>query len=568
MADPPPDLRGPLRFLLWSARCQRRRVLAGSVWSSLWMVSLALPTYLLSRAIDAFVAGQSTERLGLWAVAVFGAGVLSAVLAIVRHRTMSLVRISGSYRLNRLLVEHATRLGSTLARRVDSGHLATLGLSDVGAASTSLTVTGPGLGAVVAVAVIGVLLLQVSGVLALVVLLVVPVLAVVAGPGMGILIASQDSYRTAQGTLSAELVDAVAGLRVLHAFGGTDRYRRRFEATSHRLLERGYGVATVTSWVSAVAVGLPALFLAVVTWLAARMVADGQISAGELVAVYGYAAALVAPVSALLECGDMVGRGVVAARRMIAFLTMRPDCSSGLPAQGAPRPDSVLHDATTGLSVEPGTFVALACDSTRAAEEVVHRLGGLGPDEVRWGEHDLRACEPRELRRRLLVAEDDATIFAGTIRELVRGSQVAASDEEVRSAITVAGAEDVLVAVDGDLDGWVASAGSNLSGGQRQRLRLARAVLARPEVLLAIEPTSSLDAHTETVVVARLRAERRGLQTLVASTSPLLLSQADTVFLMLEGRLVASGSHAELLAVPRYQRLVSRGDDTDPAVVS
>ena len=348
--------------------------------------------------------------MALWALAVFAAGVLSAVLAILRHRTMSLIRIGGSYRLNRLLVRHATDLGATLTRRVGAGQLATLGLSDVGAASTSLTVTGPGVGAVVAGVVIAVLLLQVSGVLALVVLVGVPVLVLVVGPVMSRLIASQDAYRTEQGRLTADLVDATAGVRVLNAFGGKAPYQRRFTTTSQSMLGQGYRVAAVTSWVDAVAVGLPALFLAVVTWLAARLVAEEAISPGQLVAVYGYAAALVQPVSALIEGGGMLGRGVVAARRMIAFLSLRPADDAG-DAGGAPQqpgfdpgldpgldPDpgpalgpTVLRDPVTGLSVAPGAFVGLVCDSTEAAELVLRRLGGLEPADVAPGDRDPRA---------------------------------------------------------------------------------------------------------------------------------------------------------------------------------
>jgi len=558
---PHPDLRGPVRFLLWLARCQPWRVLAGAVFASLWMVALTLPPYLLSRSIDAYLAGESAGRLTAWAAAVFGAGVLGAWLAISRHRTMARLRIEGNFRLSGMLVRHATSLGAKLAQQVNSGELASLGISDVMGASTSLTVTGPGVGAVVAYLVVGILLLQVSGLLALVALLGVPVLVVVIGPLMSRVIASQGSYRNEQGTLSAQLVDAVAGLRVLNAFGGKARYQQRFDDTSGRLLEQGYGVASVTSWVNAVGVGLPAVFLACVTWLAARMVAAGDISPGELVAVYGYTAALVVPVSSFIEGAGMIGSGVVAARRIIAFLSIEPDDVPSGPPHTRPTATALLSDAETGVSVAPEAFVALVCDSTATATRLVNRLGGLEPSEATWGERALQDCPSAELHRRILVAEPDSEIFAGTIGELVRGHRVDATQDEVRAALQVAGAEDMLAAVGNDLDGWVEDGGMNLSGGQRQRLRLARVVMQRPEVLLANEPTSALDAHTETVVAQRLREERHGLRTLIASTSPVVLAHADVVFFVEANRLVATGTHAELLGQPEYRRLVTRGND-------
>lgn len=102
--------------------------------------------------------------------------------------------------------------------------------------------------------------------------------------------------------------------------------------------------------------------------------------------------------------------------------------------------------------------------------------------------------------------------------------------------------------------------GRNLSGGQRQRLRPARALLADPEVLLAVEPTSAVDAHTEAAVAARLRAARTGRTTVVTSTSPLLPGQADTVYYLVDGSVAAVGSHRELPdRQPGYRLLVSRG---------
>jgi ABC-type multidrug transport system fused ATPase/permease subunit len=106
--------------------------------------------------------------------------------------------------------------------------------------------------------------------------------------------------------------------------------------------------------------------------------------------------------------------------------------------------------------------------------------------------------------------------------------------------------------------------GRNLSGGQRQRVRLARALHANPEMLLAAEPTSAVDAHTEAAIAERLAAVRAGRGTVVATTSPVLLDRADIVHYLVDGRVAATGTHRELLAtVPGYRTLVTRvfGED-------
>ena len=126
-------------------------------------------------------------------------------------------------------------------------------------------------------------------------------------------------------------------------------------------------------------------------------------------------------------------------------------------------------------------------------------------------------------------------------------------------------ADDIVLGLPDGLDSAVDAQGRSLSGGQRQRVRLVRALLADPEVLLAVEPTSALDAHTEAAVAARLRAARSGRTTVVTSTSPLVLDQVDTVYYLVDGKVAAVGGHRELLdGEPGYRALVARdADETD-----
>lgn len=125
-------------------------------------------------------------------------------------------------------------------------------------------------------------------------------------------------------------------------------------------------------------------------------------------------------------------------------------------------------------------------------------------------------------------------------------------------------ADDIVQGLPDGLDSAIDAQGRNLSGGQRQRVRLVRALVADPEVLLAVEPTSALDAHTEARVAERLGAARRGRTTVVTTTSPLVLDRADTVLHLVEGKVSATGSHRDLLErEPGYRALVAR--DTELA---
>ncbi|NEB79199.1 ABC transporter ATP-binding protein, partial [Streptomyces sp. SID14478] len=319
-----PDERGPVRYLWWLVTRQRGRVTAGALLGSLWMVGLTLPPYVLSRAIDDGLLGADSRALYGWCGVLLALGAVNAWLAIMRHRTMTRVRMDATFRTTRLVTRHATRLGAVLPGRVAAGEVVTVGVGDVARISQTLTLTGPGVGAVVAYAVVAGLLLSISALLAVVILLGVPLLAGCLGPLLGRLQGVESGYRDRQGVLASRLTDLVGGLGVLAGLGGKDVYARRLRRDTRRLRDEGYRVARVMSWVQALAVGLPALFLACVTWLGARMAAQGQLSVGELVAAYGYVAMLVVPVQFFIEGGYDLGRGLVSARRVLRFLALAP----------------------------------------------------------------------------------------------------------------------------------------------------------------------------------------------------------------------------------------------------
>ncbi|WP_411086277.1 ABC transporter ATP-binding protein [Streptomyces sp. 061-3] len=564
-----PDLRSPGRYLWWLVTRQRRRVAAGALLGSSWMIFLTLPPYLLSRAIDDGLRPGGRSALAGWVAALVGVGVLNTWLAIMRHRTMTRVRLDGAFRTVRVVVAQATRLGAALPRRATAGEIVTIGFGDVARIADTLTATGPGVGAVLAYVVVAALLLTVSPLLAAVVLLGVPLLAVLVGPLLGRLQGAESAYRDRQGSLAARFADIAGGLRVLNGIGGKDVYAERYRRGSQELQAEGYRVGAVTSWIQALGVGLPTLFLGAVTWLAARMAAQGELTVGELVAVYGYTAVLVVPVSFFIEGGYDISRGLVAARRVTRFLSLEPESTvreASSPPLNGPESPSVLHDPESGVEVVPGTLTALVGARPSDSATVIDRLGGFAASAATWGTARLDEIEPAQVRARILVADNEADLFAGTLRDVVSGSRDR-DDEALRRAVHAAAAQDIVRGLPDGLGSTVDAQGRNLSGGQRQRVRLVRALLADPEILLAVEPTSAVDAHTEAAMASRLRTARSGRTTVVTSTSPLVLDRADTVYYLVDGSVAAVGTHRDLLdEQPGYRLLVSRGADDDEAV--
>jgi ABC-type multidrug transport system fused ATPase/permease subunit len=203
-------------------------------------------------------------------------------------------------------------------------------------------------------------------------------------------------------------------------------------------------------------------------------------------------------------------------------------------------------------------LVSASPDETSALAD---RLGRLIEDSgVLLGDVELDRLPLEVVRRRILVSEPDPLIFSGTLRSEL-DPWARASDDDISAAIECAAAEDVLIALPKGLDETVDERGRSFSGGQRQRLVLARALLANAEILVLVEPTSAVDAHTEARIARQLHHFRAGATTVVVSTSPLVLDQADTVVLIGDGVVQAAGKHRELLRThPAYKDVVTRGE--------
>src|SRR4051812_40630399 len=234
--------RGPARFLWWLATEYKGRVGLGAMFGSLWFLSLAFTPWLISQAIDRGLHPHKVEALVFWCAAVLVTGVASAGLGIMRHRSMTKLRLAAALRTADLVMTHATRLGAALPRRVTAGEVVTIGISDVWTIGRAMNVGGVGVAGFLACIVIAVLLFHTSPMLAVVVLAGVPALALAVGPLLTRTQRAGSRYRHRQGELNARLVDVLGGLRILNGLGGKDTHLARYERQSARLRAQGYRV--------------------------------------------------------------------------------------------------------------------------------------------------------------------------------------------------------------------------------------------------------------------------------------------------------------------------------------
>ncbi|WP_405180718.1 ABC transporter ATP-binding protein/permease [Nocardia sp. NBC_01377] len=551
-----PDTGGHWRYLWWLVTCQWRRVLVGAVLACAYMVLLTVPPQLLARAIDGVRDRDSAAVIG-FAGALLGTGALLAVVSVLQYRAMTLACADAYRRTVRVLTRAVTRLGPTLHRRIGAGEIVVIGSTDVEQITRTIMIVGPGAAGILGYCAVAVALLCISPALAAVVLLGVPVLMVVMKPLLGRLRRTEDSYRAQQGELTAMVGDIVTGLRVLCGIGGKEVFADRYRTRSATLREEGYRVAAVTSWIGAVALALPTVFVAVVIWSAARMAASGQIGLGEMVAVYGYVATLSVPVSAILHGIDDIGRYPVSARRLLAVLTLRDDIAD-TGTRHWPEESWELYDPVADLRLPASGMVAVVTANRADVIAVFERFARFTDSAARYGPNPLREIRLEEVRRHIVLVDNDAYLFVGPLREIIAGA-TEPDDARVLGALRVAAAEDVAAGLPDGLSTVLPDRATTLSGGQRQRLRLARAICAEPDVLLLVDPTSAVDAHTEALVAARIHAARSRRTTVIATTSPTVLERCDMVVHLRDDAPAVVGTHRELIRDrPDYRALVLR----------
>jgi ABC-type multidrug transport system fused ATPase/permease subunit len=571
-ADPglPAD-RSAARYLGWLARQTWTSVGGAVAFAVVWMMCQAAAPAVVGRAIDAGLTGHDGGALLTWGLVLLGIGLLQAAVGVSRHRLAVFNWLAAAFRTVQVAVRQANRLGSALPRRLVAGEVVAIGTADITHIGAALEIVARGTGSVVAVCVVTVILLRTSVPLGLVVLLGVPVLMGVVALLIRPLHHRQQAYREQQGRLTGRAADLVGGLRVLRGVGGEPVMSTGYRTESQVLRAAGVRVARVEALLDAAQVLLPGMFLVLVTWLGARFALSGRITIGQLVSFYGYAAFLVAPLRQVTEAVDKLARGHVSGRRVVAMLRVRTDLRD--PVRAVPPPGrGDLVDPISGVVVRPGLLTAIAAALPADAVEITDRLGRYtDPDPrglMRMGKQSssaypyatlagvrLKDLDLATVRERILVADNDARLFSGPLRADLDPTGRAA----VAAALAAAKADEIVEALPDGLDTEVAERGRGFSGGQQQRLRLARALVADPDILVLVEPTSAVDAHTEARIAERLGAHRRGRTTLVCSTSPLVLDRADVVLYVEDGEVVAEGTHRELMAqVAAYARAVLR----------
>ena len=554
-------------------------------------LALAVPQ-VLRAVIDELVA-SGTQPSAVWAAAgvVLLLGVLEAGMMVLRRIFViePSVRVERQMRMS--LYDHLQDLPVSFHDRWGSGQLLSRSVADLGLLRRWLAFGAIFLVVSVSTVVIGaVLLFTLSWQLALVFLAAaVPIMVYGAVFRRNFSLATRRSQDLA-GDLATTVEESVHGIRVLKAFGRGREALESFAEQAGRLRETEVAKARHQAVFSLIVTLLPELALGAGLVTGIWLAATGQLSLGSLAAFFATAAAVAQPVemsgmlvgmaltaksavdrhvevmdaaSTIRDPEDPVRpavapRGALAFRDVVFGYSGRSDDGGARP--GGDTPSSAVLAGVT-LEVRPGETMALvgATGSGKSTLlQLVPRLYDVEAGSVEIDGVDVRRLRLADLRRLVAVAFEDTTLFSSSVRDnVLLGAPVEGAEAEslLAEALDVAQAQFAYSLPDG-LDTRIGEEGLSLSGGQRQRIALARAIAARPAVLVLDDPLSALDVATEERVTARLREALAGTTALVVAHRPSTVALADRVALLADGVIEDVGTHAELLARSAHYRWV------------
>ena len=533
------------------------------------MLAQALVPWALGNGINEIIEGDTTSAWQ-WAAVVAALGLTQAVAGVARHRVAVANWLYAAFRTIQVVARHTARTGPAVPKAMPTGEVVATVSSDAMHIGHVFDTSARFAGAIASYVVVSVIVLNTSMTLGLIVLIGVPVLVLALMPIVRPLQRRQRAQREALGKLTSLGADTVVGLRVLRGIGGEQVFSQRYGQRSETVRTAGVRLATTFSYLDAALVLLPGVFLVALTWVGSRLVIDGTVAPGDLVALYGFAFFLLIPVRTAGEMTFIVTRAIIAARRVLKVLTVERDVVDFATTPAPPllsgdpsaQDGVVLTDATSGLAINSAELTMLVSDRPSETAAIADRLGRLVPGNgVALHGVPLHDIPVAEVRRRVVVSDPEPMLFTGTLRGAL-DPPGRHSDAELLTALRTVAAGDVQESLREGLDGVIDERARSLSGGQRQRVALARVLLRQPEILVLVEPTSAVDAHTEAAIAANLREVRAGRTTVVVTASPLMLGQADTVAWVVDGTVAAVGRHDELMsAVPEYRRTVTREEE-------
>ena len=582
-----PEVRDGLTLLVKTVLNYTRDSAFSIVGALVWMATVVAIPAIISTIIDDALGTGRTDLL----MPLVGLLVLLGFLQALGIGARRYYGFRMSYRaeadLRNRMFEHIQRLAFSFHDQTSTGQLMSRASSDLSQVRLILAMLPITTANVAMFVVVVAVMISIDPVLGFVTALTMPLLFLTANRYSRRVIRLSFEVQESLADLSEVVEEAVGGIQVVKAYGQEQQEQERLDSTATTIYEKSYGIAKQASIFSPLFETIPSAGTAAVLWLGGLRVIDGVLSPGDFVAFMLYLAVLVMPIRITGWFFANLPRAAAASTRVAKLLATAPEIEDPPhPVTIPPGPGRVefrgvsfAYDVgpsvltNVDLVIPGGSSVGLVGATGAGKTTIAHlmpRFHDAEKGQVLIDGVDVRDVALDQLRHEVAVVFQETFLFSASIRDNLTVGDAQASDEQMRAAARLAHAHDFICELPEAYDTVVGERGFSLSGGQRQRVALARAVLRDPRVLILDDATSSIDARVEAEIQGALRRVMEGRTTVIIAHRTSTLSLVDQVVFFEGGKVVATGTHEELLAtVPRYGEVLASGeaDSAGPNVV-
>lgn len=540
----------------------RRLILAGALCIPATHGFGLLGPWLLKQAIEHIQAGRGRERLFTDAALLVAASAAAGVFRFLMRKRMIGASRRIEYDLRGDLFDHLQRLSPSFYARHRIGDLMARATNDL---NNVRNMIGPGL------MYLANTLTVMPAVLTLMLLLdpVLTAIAMVPMAALGITLIGfggavhrrSEAVQEQYATLSAGVQEALAGIRVIKAYGREEHQLERFQVENEEYVGRNMQLVKLYGLFSPLMSLFSGLAVLAVIWLGGRNVIAGKFTLGDFVAFNGYLGMLAWPVISLGWIINMIQRGTASLARIGRIMDEEPDILSGKHLPASPPaieftgvdfayPDGPPVLSGLDLRIGAGETVAIVGPTGSGKSTLVGlipRLYDVSAGRVTIGGVDVRELDLEELRRRIGFVPQETFLFSATMRDNIAYGVDGAGEAEIEEAAEISRLMPAIREFPRGFDTLVGERGVTLSGGQKQRTAISRAVIRSPEILVLDDALSSVDTHTEEEVLRRLRRVLRSRTSLLISHRVTTVREADRIVVLDRGRIAEEGTHADLI---------------------
>jgi len=377
-------------------------------------------------------------------------------------------------------------------------------------------------------------------------------------------------FRTVQqrlDRLNTVLQENIAGARLIKAFVRGEYETERFEIANDNLAQENVRVMQIMASMSPILTMLINIGIILVVWLGGLQSIQGDLTLGQIVAFTNYLMATLHPLISMTQLSNNWANGLASSKRINEVLDAEPEVAelpnaSSLPQtiRGEVEFDhvyfhyngdtaiKVLEDVCTRAEAGKVTAILGATGSGKSSlVNLIPRFYDARSGKVNIDSMDVRLLKISSILEHIAIVPQETVLFSGTVRDNIRYGRPDATDEDVIAAAVAAQAHDFIMNMPEHYETHIEERGANLSGGQKQRIAIARALVTKPSILILDDATSAIDVETETRIHADIARAAKGITLIMVAQRISTVLNADKIIVLDEGKVVAEGTHRELL---------------------